>query len=169
MKIEVPDDCFCEEELKNTPKRWARFMNEWLHEDGKFNFTTFPNPGVDQMIVVKDITFYSMCSHHLIPFFGKAHIVYIPTERIAGLSKFARVVDKFAHKPQLQERLTQEIVNFLQEELQPLGVMVVIEAEHLCMSMRGIKRPGHKTITSCLKGVFRDKPEAREEALRLIK
>ena len=155
MKIEIPDKYFNTEELKNTPKRYKRFLDEWLEESNNFKFTIFPKPkGVDQMVVVKDIYFYSMCAHHLLPFIGKARIGYLPSKKICGLSKLARVVDKFAHKPQLQEALTQQVADFLEKELEPIGLMVVFEAEHMCMSMRGIKRPGHKTITSAIKGVF---------------
>jgi len=155
MEITIPDEYFSDEELKNTPIRYQRFLDEWLKDSSKFNFTVFPKPeGLDQMITVIDIDFYSLCSHHLAPFIGKASIAYIPNEKICGLSKLARVVDKFAHKPQVQERLTQEIADYLIEQLHPLGLMVILEAEHLCMSMRGIRRPGHKTITSAVKGLF---------------
>ena len=155
MEITIPDEYFSDEELKNTPIRYQRFLDEWLRESNNFKFTVFPKPeGLDQMVTVKNIDFYSLCSHHLAPFIGKASIAYIPNEKICGLSKLARVVDKFAHKPQVQERLTQEIADYLIEQLSPLGLMVVLEAEHLCMSMRGIRRPGHKTITSAVKGLF---------------
>ena len=155
MKIEIPDEVFSDEELKNTPNRYKKFLKEWLVDSQDFKFTTFPKPkGMDQMIVIKDIPFYSMCSHHLLPFIGKAHIGYIPNKKICGLSKVARVLDKFAHRPQLQERLTQQVVDYLDKELEPVGVMVVLEAEHLCMSLRGIKRPNHKTVTSAIKGMF---------------
>ena len=161
MIIELPDSLFNEEELKNNPKRYKRFLDEWNKND--FKFTTFPKPkGLDQMIIVKDISFYSMCSHHLAPFFGKVSIGYIPNQKICGLSKLARVVDKFARKPQLQEKLTQEITDFLQENLEPVGLMVVIEAEHLCMSMRGIKKPQHKTVTNAIKGIF-IQPSVKQE------
>lgn len=155
MKIEIPDEYFNEEELKNTPQRYKRFLKEWLEDSNNFTFTVFDKPkNVDQMITVKDIQLYSMCAHHLLPFYGKVHIGYLPSKKICGLSKLARVVDKFAHKPQLQEALTQQIADYLQDQLQPMGLMVVVEAEHLCMSMRGIKRPNHKTITSAIKGMF---------------
>jgi len=168
MKVEYPDGLFSEEELINTPKRHQKFINEWINPE-EFKFTTFPKPeGVDQMIIIKDIPFYSMCSHHLIPFFGKCHVGYIPNERICGLSKIPRVIDLLANKPQIQEKLTQEVADFLSNELKPLGLMVVIEAEHLCMSMRGIQKPGHRTITNAIKGIFTTQ-SAREEFLCMIK
>jgi len=169
MKINIPDNCFNKEELKNTPKRYSKFLKEWLEESNDFTFTTFNKPnGLDQMIIVKDISFYSMCSHHLIPFYGKVHIGYLPGTKIAGLSKFPRVVDKYAHRPQLQERLTQQIADFLDKELEPLGLMVIMEAEHMCMSMRGIKKIGSKTITSSIKGMF-IQPSLKNEFMELIK
>lgn len=169
MKIEIPDRFFNTEELKNTPKRYKKFLNEWLKESNNFKFTMFPKPdGLDQMVIVKDISFYSMCAHHLIPFVGKAHIGYLPNKKICGLSKLARVIDKFAHKPQLQEALTQQITDFLDKELEPIGLMVILEAEHMCMSMRGIKRPGHKTITSAIKGIFQHK-DVKDEFMEVIK
>jgi len=168
MKIEIADKYFNKEELKNTPDRYKRFLNEWLEDSQDFKCTVFEKPkNVDQMIITKDINFYSMCSHHLLPFIGKVHFAYIPIKKICGLSKVARVVDKFAHKPQLQEALTQQIADYLEKILEPLGLMVIIEAEHLCMSMRGIKRPGHSTITSALKGDFTNN-ETRTEFLKMI-
>lgn len=166
MIIEIPDELFDEESLQNTPKRIKRFMEEW-ERNKEFNFTTFDNPNYDQMVILKDIDFYSLCEHHLLPFYGKAHIGYIPDKKICGISKLARVVDKFASKPQLQERLTQEIADFIEEKLQPQGVMVVIEGIHLCMRMRGVKKPNSVMVTSAIKGVFK-KQDAREEFLRLI-
>jgi len=169
MKIEIPDKYFNTEELQNTPKRYKRFLNEWLKESNNFKFTIFPKPeGLDQMVIVKDISFYSMCAHHLLPFVGKAHIGYLPSKKICGLSKLARVVDKFAHKPQLQEVLTQQIIDFLNKELEPIGLMVILEAEHMCMSMRGVKRAGHKTITSAIKGMFQHK-DIKDEFMGVIK
>lgn len=172
MKIEINDDYFCEEELENTPKRYERFLKEWLIDSSNFEFTTFKNPNYDEMVMITDITFYSMCSHHLVPFFGKAHIAYIPDKKLAGLSKFARVVDKFSHKPQIQERLTMEILRFLVAKLDPHWLMVIMEAEHLCMSMRGVNKPGHKTITNAIY----EKPKCelslnncKEEFMKMIK
>jgi len=168
MEFRIDDKYFSDEELKNTPNRFKRFLDEWLKQDNDFNFTTFKNPGYDEMIIVKDIIFYSMCSHHLIPFFGKAHFGYIPDKRICGLSKIPRIIDMFAHRPQIQEKLTIEALNYLTEHLQPKWAMLILEAEHLCMSMRGIKKPGHITITNA---VFnREKAiHAKEEFLEMIK
>lgn len=121
-----------------------------------------------QMVVVKDITFYSLCEHHLLPFFGKAHVAYIPNGKITGLSKIARVVDVFAHRLQVQERMTTQIKECIQKTLNPLGVMVVIEAQHLCMQMRGVQKPNAITTTSDFTGAF-NRPETREEFMTLIK
>jgi GTP cyclohydrolase IA len=133
-----------------------------------FSPTTFENDeGYDQLIVVRDIPFQSLCMHHVLPFHGVAHIAYLPAGRILGLSKLARVVDLFARDLQLQERLTTQVARWLQEELQPIGVGVVLEAEHLCMSLRGVQKPGAKTVTSSLHGLVRDDPRTREEFLSL--
>jgi len=167
MRIEVDDKFFNEEELKNTPRRIKKFIEEEWKDRG-FNFTVFPNPNYDEMIILKDIEFESLCSHHLMPFFGKVHIAYIPGEKICGLSKLARVVDKFAHRPQIQEKLTQEIVEFLSEKLKPKGVMVVIEAQHTCITCRGACKKNAVMVTSAVRGVFREQ-EAREEFLNLIR
>lgn len=121
-----------------------------------------------QMVVVKDITFYSLCEHHLLPFFGKAHVAYIPNGKITGLSKVARVVDAFAHRLQVQERMTTQIKECIQNTLNPLGVMVVIEAEHLCMQMRGVQKQHAITTTSDFTGAF-NRPETREEFMKLIR
>src|SRR5436190_14842549 len=133
-----------------------------------FNLTTFPNEeGYDELVVVRDIPFESLCMHHLLPFHGVAHVAYLPAERIVGLSKLARVVELFARDLQLQERLTTQIAGCLQECLQPKGVGVVIEAEHLCMSLRGVQKPGARTVTSALHGLVRDDARTREEFLSL--
>ncbi len=133
-----------------------------------FAATTFDNDeGYDQLIIVRDIPFQSLCMHHVLPFQGVAHIAYLPSERILGLSKLARVVDLFARDLQLQERLTTQIANWLEEELQPMGVGVVLEAEHLCMTLRGVQKPGARTVTSALHGLVRDDPRTREEFLSL--
>jgi len=133
-----------------------------------FNMTTFPNhEGYDELVVVRDIPFQSLCMHHVLPFYGVAHVAYLPAERILGLSKLARVVDLFACDLQLQERLTTQIAGWLQQQLQPKGVGVVLEAEHLCMSLRGVQKPGAKTVTSALHGLVRDDPGTREEFLSL--
>jgi GTP cyclohydrolase I len=124
--------------------------------------TTFPNDeGYSHMVMEKQIPFYSMCAHHLVPFYGHAHIAYIPRERILGLSKFARILEFYAKRPQLQERLTEQVVTFLEERLQPQGAMVVIEARHLCVEMRGVKKPGALTVTSALRGIFHQRRCAR--------
>jgi GTP cyclohydrolase I len=134
------------------------------------SLTTFENDGgYDELVLVRDIPFQSVCMHHMLPFYGTAHLAYLPADRILGLSKLARVVEWFAHDLQLQERLTTQIAGWLQEELQPKGVGVVIEAEHLCMSARGVRKPGAKTVTSALHGRLRDDPRTREEFLRLVR
>ena len=155
---------------ENTPQRFAQMLSDLTTRD-EFSFTTFDNTEkVDEMITVRDIPFYTLCNHHVIPFFGKAHIAYIPQGKIAGLSKFARTVKYFAKGLWVQEHLTSEIADFLEDKLEPLGVAVVMEAEHLCMTMRGVQVPGAMTTTSAMRGVFLD-PEkgARQEFLSLIK
>jgi GTP cyclohydrolase IA len=155
------------EGLRETPRRMATAYLELLTPE-PFNMTTFPNDeGYDELVVVRDISFQSLCMHHVLPFHGLAHVAYLPAERILGLSKLARVVDLFARDLQLQERLTTQIAGWLQEQLQPKGVGVVLEAEHLCMSMRGVQKPGAKTVTSALHGLVRDDPRTRDEFLSL--
>lgn len=127
-------------------------------------------PSYDEMVIVKDIPFYSMCEHHLLPFHGRAHVAYIPKEgRITGISKLARVVDAHARRLQVQERMTADIASSLMRKLNPKGAMVVVEAEHLCMTMRGIRKPGSITVTSVVTGIFRENPATRAEAMTLIK
>lgn len=159
--------------IKDTPRRVARMYAELFAGIGKDpgkELTLFHNEDHEEMIMVKDIPFYSICEHHLVPFFGKAHIVYIPTKgKVTGLSKLVRVIEGFAKRPQVQERLTSEIADTLMERLKPRGVFVVIEAEHLCMSMRGVKKPGSVTVTSAVRGVFAKHEKTRAEALALIK
>jgi GTP cyclohydrolase IA len=158
--------------LADSPGRIARFMAEWHTKEGTQppKLTTFPNePRVDELVAVGGLQFHSMCAHHGLPFFGTAAIGYIPGDRILGLSKFARVVDHFSRRFQVQERLTSEVATYLAEELKPKGLGVVMQAEHLCMSMRGIRARGHFTVTSDLRGAFRDKPEARAELLTLLR
>ncbi|WP_457635372.1 GTP cyclohydrolase I FolE [Persephonella sp.] len=156
------------EGLKDTPDRIVRLWEEFKSHEN-FNMTIFEDIGeYDEMVVVKDIQFYSLCEHHLLPFFGKAHIAYIPNKKVCGLSKLVRVVNKFSYRPQVQERLTAEIAEFLEKELEPKGVAVVLEAEHLCMSMRGVKNPTSYTVTSKLTGVFKDNEKTRNEFLNLI-
>lgn len=160
------------EGLEETPARVARMYAEvfWgLHRDIHKDIKVFNEPGNDEMILIGDIPFYSMCEHHLLPFFGTAHVVYIPKEgRILGLSKVARIVDTLSRKPQLQERLTSEIADTIQGAVNPQAVCVVIEAEHLCMTMRGIRKPGSKTVTSAMRGGCRSDAKTRAEALSLI-
>jgi GTP cyclohydrolase I len=143
-------------------------MYEELQHPVPFEPTTFENPGYDQMVIVKNISFYSLCEHHMLPFYGVAHVAYIPNRRLIGLSKIARLVQQKASGLQIQERLTCEIANELQRLLGPIGVGVVIEAEHMCMTMRGARAQGTKTITSSVHGALREKPEARAEFLGLI-
>jgi GTP cyclohydrolase I len=158
--------------LRGTPRRVALMYEEicaGLHNDARELLHVIPAETHDEMVIVKNIPLQSICEHHLLPFTGVAHIAYIPKQgRIVGLSKLARVADLMAKKPQLQERLTTEIADLLYEELQATGVMVVIEAEHMCMEMRGIKKPGSKTITSALRGGFLKDPRTRAEAMALI-
>jgi GTP cyclohydrolase I len=123
----------------------------------------------DEMVLVKDIPFYSLCEHHLLPFFGVCHVAYVPRGKVVGLSKLPRVVDVYAHRLQLQERLTREIAEALQQALEPIGVAVVIEARHLCMEMRGVEKPGSDTVTSTMLGAFKDDPRTRSEFLELIR
>ncbi|WP_457641095.1 GTP cyclohydrolase I FolE [Persephonella sp.] len=156
------------EGLKDTPDRIVRLWEEFKSHEN-FNMTVFEDIGnYDEMVVVKDIQFYSLCEHHLLPFFGKAHIAYIPNEKVCGLSKLVRVVNKFAYRPQVQERLTAQIAEFLEKKLNPKGVAVILEAEHLCMSMRGVKNPSSYTVTSKLTGVFLENEKTRNEFLNLI-
>lgn len=161
------------EGLLDTPARVARMYEEifsGVSENMTGDLRIFSEPGSDEMVLIKDIPVYSMCEHHLIPFFGKAHIAYIPKEgRILGLSKFARIVDAYAKKPQLQERLTAEIADCIMKTVKPMGVAVVLEAEHLCMTMRGVRKAGAVTQTSALRGIFRSDPRTRNEFMTLIR
>ena len=161
------------EGLVETPKRVANMYEEifaGLTEDPKQHIKLFNEQSNDEMVIVKDIPFYSMCEHHLLPFFGKAHIGYIPSDnKIIGLSKLARIVDNFAKKPQVQERLTSDIADFLNDNLQPKGVAVIMEAEHMCRTMRGARAAGSKTQTSALRGIMRTDAKTRAEVLSLLK
>ena len=153
--------------LRETPRRMAAAYRELLTPQ-PFRPTTFPNDeGYDELVVARSIPFHSLCMHHLLPFHGVAHIGYLPGERILGLSKFARVVELFARDLQVQERLTVQIAGWLQERLAPKGVGVVLEAEHLCMSLRGVQKFGARTVTSTLHGLVRDDPRTRTEFLAL--
>lgn len=160
------------EGLLDTPNRVAKMYGEMfagLHTDAREYFETVFHEGHDEVVLVKDIPFFSMCEHHLVPFYGKAHVAYIPQGGVvAGLSKLARTVDTVARRPQLQERITAEVAEVLEEKLNPKGVYVLIEAEHMCMTMRGIKKPGAKTITSVAKGVFETDDVKRSEILSFI-
>lgn len=161
------------EGLQKTPARVARMYEECcagLYEDPAVHFETTFDEHHEELVIVHDIPFYSLCEHHLAPFFGKAHVAYIPASdgRICGISKLARLVDVFARRPQVQERLTSQVADTLVKELHPQGVLVVMEAEHLCMSMRGVKKAGAKTTTSATRGVFRKNAATKAEALSLL-
>ncbi|MFB4211347.1 GTP cyclohydrolase I FolE [Shouchella sp. JSM 1781072] len=160
------------EGLLDTPRRVAKMYEEMfsgLHEDPKAHLQTVFTEDHEELVLVKDMTFYSMCEHHLVPFFGKAHIAYIPNNgKVTGLSKLARTLDGIARQPQVQERMTKSIADALEETLGAKGVMVVVSAEHMCMSMRGIKKPGSKTVTSAVRGTFKEDAVARQEVLSLI-
>lgn len=158
--------------IRDTPKRVARmYVNELLagyRVDVQAIVKTFDNDGYSQVVAVKDIPFYSLCEHHMLPFKGVAHIGYMPDGRVLGLSKFARIVDAIAARLQIQERMTKQIADVIQEGLTPKGVMVVIEAEHLCMTMRGTKKPSSTMVTSMVTGVFESSATIKDEFLRLI-
>ena len=141
-----------------------------LHDEPERHLRTTFDAGHDEMIMVRDIPLYSLCEHHLVPFHGEAHVAYIPNVdgRVTGLSKLARLVDGYARRPQVQERLTTQVADAIEASLAPRGVLVVIEAEHMCMAMRGVRKPGASTVTSAVRGVFRDDPAARAEAMRFI-
>jgi GTP cyclohydrolase I len=156
------------ESMRDTPGRVARAFSEML-TSREFDARTFPNDeAYDELVVVKDIPFTSLCEHHLLPFIGRAHVAYLPGERIIGLSKLARVVERFSRRLQVQERLTAQIADWLCSELGPRGVGVVMEAEHMCMSVRGVKVPGTMTKTSALRGSLRNDPRTRQEFLLLV-
>jgi GTP cyclohydrolase I len=152
---------------RETPRRLVEVYAELL-TPRSFNATTFPNEGYDELVVARSIPFHSLCEHHLLPFSGVAHVGYLPGERIIGLSKLARVVELFARSLQVQERLTKQVADWLERELSPRGVGVVLEAEHMCMSLRGVQKPGSNTITSALSGCVRDDPRTRQEFLALV-
>jgi len=161
------------EGLQETPARVARMYREifyGLAEDPELHLAKTFSEDHDEMVIVKDIPLYSVCEHHLLPFYGKAHVAYIPRKgNVTGLSKLARVVDGFARRPQLQERLTSQIADSIMKRLKAHGVLVVIEAEHMCMTFRGVKKPGSKTVTSAVRGVLHKHQATRAEAFALIK
>lgn len=160
-------------DLLKTPQRVAEMYEEifWgLGQNPEKELEVVLDQKHDEIILLKDIPLYSMCEHHFLPFLGKAHVAYIPAQgRVTGLSKLARVVDILARRPQVQERLTTQIADIIMSKLKPQGCMVVIEAEHMCMSMRGVKKPGARTVTSAVRGVFKKNSKTRSEALALIK
>jgi GTP cyclohydrolase I len=160
------------EGLKDTPKRVAKMYEEvfsGISIDPADVITVFETEGHEEMVILKDIPFYSMCEHHFLPFNGKAHVAYIPRkDRLAGLSKLARIVEVVSRRPQLQERITTQIADTLMKVLKPRGVFVIVEAEHLCMTMRGVKKPGSRMTTSAVRGVFQKNDITRKEALQLI-
>jgi len=160
-------------DIKDTPRRVAEMYEEifsGIDKDPRKELEVILDQKHDEIILLKNIPLYSVCEHHLIPFIGRAHIAYIPKDgRVTGLSKLARVVDILAKRPQVQERLTTQIADIIMEKLKPQGCMVIIEAEHLCMSMRGIRKPGTLTVTSVVRGVFKENEKTRTETLALIK
>ena len=160
------------EGLADTPHRVARFYAEvfgGIHNDpGEVLDAFFGEEHYQEIVMVREIPFYSMCEHHFVPFHGEAHVAYMPRGRVTGLSKLARLVEGFARRPQMQERLTAQVADTLEQRLNPLGVLVVVEAEHLCMSMRGVKKPGAKTVTSAVRGIMEANPATRAEAMSLL-
>lgn len=160
------------EGLLETPKRVAKMYQEMfqgLTMDPKDEFTAVFSENHDELVLVKDIPFFSMCEHHLVPFYGKAHVAYLPSNgKVTGLSKLARAVEVASKRPQLQERLTAQVADALEEALAPKGIFIMVEAEHMCMTMRGIKKPGSKTITTVARGLYKDSREERQELLSLL-
>lgn len=160
------------EGLKETPGRIARMYEEifeGLEEDAGLHLSkTFP-VSRSEMVVEKDIVFYSTCEHHLMPFYGKAHVAYIPDGKVVGLSKLARTVEVYARRPQIQEQMTAQIADAIMEHLAPWGVMVMVEAEHMCMTMRGVKKPGSKTVTVSARGIFEEEEKLQEKFFRMLK
>lgn len=171
MIIEAIGEDVEREGLVETPDRIARMYEEIFSGMGsdasEYLTKTFPIDN-DDMVIEKDIVFHSMCEHHFLPFFGKAHIAYIPNGRVTGLSKLARTVEVFSKRPQLQEQMTAQIADAIMKHLNAKGVMVVMEAEHLCMTMRGVKRPGTKTVTTTYRGAFNEDKSLRDEVFRLL-
>ncbi|NLK73789.1 MAG: GTP cyclohydrolase I FolE [Clostridiales bacterium] len=167
----IGEDCN-REGLRETPRRIAEMCKEIFAGIGKdasnHLSVTFEAEG-NEMVLVKDISFYSVCEHHLVPFIGKAHIAYIPDGRVVGLSKLARTVETYARRPQIQEQMNAQIADDIMENLKPKGVMVMLEAEHLCMSMRGVNKPGSKTLSYICRGEFEDKKELRDTFFQMVK
>lgn len=159
------------EGLRETPQRIARMYGEifgGMEEDAETHLAKRFPVEHNEMVLEKDIVFYSMCEHHLLPFYGKAHVAYIPNGSVVGLSKLARTVETFARRPQIQERLTAQIADAVMQELRPKGVMVMLEAEHMCMTMRGIKKPGSRTVTTAARGAFTEAEELRTQFMALL-
>ena len=159
------------EGLKDTPARIARMCEELYagsEDDAKTQLSRTFTVDSSEMVIEKDITFYSMCEHHILPFYGKAHIAYIPDGKVVGLSKLARTVEVFARRLQLQEQLTAQIADALMEYMQPKGAMVMLEAEHMCMTMRGVKKPGSQTVTLAKRGIFETDPALEERFFRML-
>lgn len=159
------------EGLAETPERIARMYSEifgGMQEDAGVHLSKQFSVSHNEMVLEKDIVFYSMCEHHLLPFYGKAHVAYIPDGYVVGLSKLARTVETYARRPQIQERLTAQIADAVMQELKPQGVMVMLEAEHMCMTMRGIKKPGSKTVTVVTRGIFRERPELQNQFMTCL-
>lgn len=173
MILDAIDEDTGRGDLMKTPSRVAMMYEEILngmHKDPSEVLEVLHETGHDEIVLLKDIPLYSICEHHLLPFIGKAHVVYLPKgDRVTGLSKLARVVTILSRRLQVQERLTTQIANVIMKKLKPRGVMVIIEAEHLCMSMRGVQKPGITTVTSAVRGIFKDSPKTRAEAMALIK
>ncbi len=160
------------EGLIETPDRIARMYEEiygGLYEDPGQHLSKVFHTDTNEMVVERDITFYSTCEHHLLPFYGKAHVAYIPNGVVVGISKLARTVEVYARRPQIQEQLTTQIADAINEHLNPKGVMVMLEAEHMCMTMRGIKKPGSKTVTVVTRGEFKDNQELRQTFFNMVK
>jgi len=160
------------EGLVETPSRIARMFEEiygGMDEDARDHLAKQFTVENNEMVVEKDITFYSTCEHHLLPFYGKAHIAYIPNGKVVGLSKLARTVDVYARRAQIQERMTAEIADALVESLNPKGIMVMVEAEHMCMTMRGIRKPGSQTMTTVVRGAFKEDPELQRAFMQMVK
>jgi GTP cyclohydrolase I len=160
------------EGLKQTPERVARMYEELLsgmHEDPAIHLKSIFNENYDEIVLLRNIPFYSVCEHHLMPFIGSAHVAYLPSGMILGVSKLARIVDCFARRLQTQERLTFQIADFIMDSLKPQGVTVVLEASHSCMTIRGIKKPGSVMVTSALRGIFKRDPRSRNEVLSLMR